>query len=404
MGRTFVYLCLCSRLLTIALCKTHDHPEYLLFDNLFNGYNPDVRPTLEYQHTLFMNVSVNLIALHSLEERSQTLTATVWIDLEWTDVHLTWNGSEYNNIQSIIVPSEKIWNPDICVTNEVTNNKCLVRSEDGKALLEHTGKVTIWWNKEVKTGCDVDISQYPFDTQNCAIKIGTWYSVDENIRLVQKYDILDLDNYSPNEEWDIVSSHVTEIPVEDELNYTDLQFSMVIDRRPLFYLYSTVLPILLLSVLNMVCFVVPVESGEKLGMTMAIFLTFAVFMTMISSNIPKSSEHVFKFGIFMTMHLLMSGLTIMLEVFVTNIYYKPKDMKMNGFYKWMFRHLVDNDKNDNEISASRPANNRERLFCAVDETDPWQKLSLRLDKVFGYIVASINTLLILLFFVTVSLG
>lgn len=404
MGRAFVYLCLCSRLLTITLCKIHDHPEYQLFDELFNDYNPDVRPTLEYQHTLLVNVSVNLIALHSLEERSQTLSATIWIDLEWTDVHLTWNRSEYNNIQSIIVPAEKIWNPDICVTNEVTNNKCLVRSDDGKALLEHTGKVTIWWNKEVKTGCDVDISQYPFDTQNCAIKIGTWYSVDEKIKLERKSDKLDLNNYSPNEEWDIVFSNVTEIPVEDELNYTDLKFSMVIDRRPLFYLYSIVLPILLLSVLNMVCFVVPVESGEKIGMTMAIFLTFAVFMSMISSNIPRSSEHVFKFGIFMSMHLLMSGLTIIVEVLVTNIYYKPKDMKMDRVYEWMFRHLVDNDKNDNEILANRPANDRERLSCAVDETDPWQKLSLKLDKLCGYFVTSINTLLILLFFVTVSLG
>lgn len=404
MGRAFVYLCLCSRLLTITLCKIHDHPEYQLFDELFNDYNPDVRPTLEYQHTLLVNVSVNLIALHSLEERSQTLSATIWIDLEWTDVHLTWNRSEYNNIQSIIVPAEKIWNPDICVTNEVTNNKCLVRSDDGKALLEHNGKVTIWWNKEVKTGCDVDISQYPFDTQNCAIKIGTWYSVDEKIKLERKSDKLDLDNYSPNEEWDIVFSNVTEIPVEDELNFTDLKFSMVIDRRPLFYLYSIVLPILLLSVLNMVCFVVPVESGEKIGMTMAIFLTFAVFMSMISSNIPRSSEHVFKFGIFMSMHLLMSGLTIIVEVLVTNIYYKPKDMKMDRVYEWMFRHLVDNDKNDNEILANRPANDRERLSCAVDETDPWQKLSLKLDKLFGYFVTSINTLLILLFFVTVSLG
>lgn len=404
MGRAFVYLCLCSRLLTITLCKIHDHPEYQLFDELFNDYNPDVRPTLEYQHTLLVNVSVNLIALHSLEERSQTLSATIWIDLEWTDVHLTWNRSEYNNIQSIIVPADKIWNPDICVTNEVTNNKCLVRSDDGKALLEHNGKVTIWWNKEVKTGCDVDISQYPFDTQNCAIKIGTWYSVDEKIKLERKSDKLDLDNYSPNEEWDIVFSNVTEIPVEDELNFTDLKFSMVIDRRPLFYLYSTVLPILLLSVLNMVCFVVPVESGEKIGMTMAIFLTFAVFMSMISSNIPRSSEHVFKFGIFMTMHLLMSGLTIIVEVLVTNIYYKPKDMKMNRVYEWMFSHLVDNDKNDNEILANRPANDRERLSFAVDETDPWQKLSLKLDKLFGYFVTSINTLLILLFFVTVSLG
>lgn len=368
MGRAFVYLCLCSRLLTITLCKIHDHPEYQLFDELFNDYNPDVRPTLEYQHTLLVNVSVNLIALHSLEERSQTLSATIWIDLEWTDVHLTWNRSEYNNIQSIIVPADKIWNPDICVTNEVTNNKCLVRSDDGKALLEHNGKVTIWWNKEVKTGCDVDISQYPFDTQNCAIKIGTWYSVDEKIKLERKSDKLDLDNYSPNEEWDIVFSNVTEIPVEDELNFTDLKFSMVIDRRPLFYLYSTVLPILLLSVLNMVCFVVPVESGEKIGMTMAIFLTFAVFMSMISSNIPRSSEHVFKFGIFMTMHLLMSGLTIIVEVLVTNIYYKPKDMKMNRVYEWMFSHLVDNDKNDNEILANRPANDRERLLQSMKQT------------------------------------
>lgn len=404
MGRAFVYLYLCSCLLTITLCKNHDHPEYLLFDKLFDDYNPDVRPTLEYQHTLLVNVSVNLIALHSLEERSQTLSATIWIDLEWTDVHLTWNRSEYNNIQSIIVPAEKIWNPDICVTNEVTNSKCLVRSDDGKALLEHTGKVTIWWNKEVKTGCDVDISQYPFDRQNCSIKIGTWYSVNEKIKLVQKSDKLDLDNFSSNEEWDIVFSNVTEIPVEDELNYTDLQFSMIIDRRPLFYLYSTVLPILLLSILNMVCFVVPVESGEKIGMTMAIFLTFAVFMTMISSDVPRSTEHVFKFGIFMTMHLLMSGTTILLEVLVTNIYYKPRDMKMNRVYEWMFRRLVENDKNDNEISATHPANDRERLSCAVDATDPWQKLSLRLDKLFGYFVTSINTLLIISFFVTVSFG
>lgn len=399
-----MYLYLCSCVLSITLCKNHDHPEYLLFDKLFNDYNPDVRPTLEYQNTLLVNVSVNLIALHSLEERSQTLSATVWIDLEWIDVHLTWNRSEYNSIQTIIVPADKVWIPDICVTNEVTNNKCLVRSDDEKVLLEHTGKVTIWWNKEVKTGCDVDISQYPFDRQNCSIQVGTWYSVDEKIKLVKKFNELDLDNYTPNEEWDIIYSNVTEIPVVDELNYTDIQFSIVIDRKPLFYLYSTVLPILLLSVLNMVCFVVPVESGEKIGMTMAIFLTFAVFMTMISSSIPRSSEHVFKFGIFMTMHLLMSGSTILLEVLVTNIYYTPKDTKMNGLYEWMFRHFVENDKNDNEISTTRPVNNREQLSCEDDETDPWQKLSLRLDKLFGYFVASVNSLLILLFFVTVSFG
>lgn len=53
------------------------------------------------------------------------------------------------------------------------------------------------------------------------IKIGIWYLVDENIRFVKKYDILDLFNYFFNEEWDIVFLYVIEILVEDELNYID---------------------------------------------------------------------------------------------------------------------------------------------------------------------------------------
>lgn len=87
-------------------------------------------------------------------------------------------------------------------------------------------------------------------------------------------------------------------------------------------------------------------------MMMVIFFIFVVFMIMISLNIFRLFEYVFKFGIFMIMYLLMSGLIIMLEVFVINIYYKLKDMKMNRFYEWMFRYFVDNDKNDNQILVS----------------------------------------------------
>ena len=399
-----VFLLLC--LIRFANSVSHDHPEYMLFDRLFkevnNEYNPDVRPTLDYHKTLLVNVSINLVALHSLTERSQTLSTTVWIDLEWTDVHLAWNRSDFGHISSIVVPMDKIWIPDICVTNEVTNDKCLIKSDEGRALLEYTGKVTLWWNKEVETRCDVDISQYPFDRQVCAIDIGTWYSEDEKIKLVPKFDNMDLSNYVLNEEWDIMDSNIQKVIIKDEKNFTDLRFEMVIDRKPLFYLYSTVLPILLLSILNMVCFLVPIESGEKIGMTMAIFLTFAVFMTMISSTVPRSSEHVFKFGIFMTMHLLMSGITILLEVFVSHIYYKPKETKMNKTLEWIFKQFIENDQNDNELSQALPSSDREQEMCSVLETDPWQKLALGLDKMFGYFVTVVNALLIFLFFVTVS--
>jgi hypothetical protein len=385
----------------------HDHPEYMLYEKLFNektnSYSPNVRPTLEYKNAILVNVSINLVALHSLMERSQTLRTTVWIDLEWTDVHLAWNESDYGHITSIVVPQDKLWIPDICVANEVSNDKCLLTSEEGKALLENTGKVTLWWNKEVHTRCDVDISRYPFDRQMCSITIGTWYSEDEKLKLVNKYTKIDLSNYVCSEEWDISDTSIGKILIDNEKNFTELQFSIVIDRKPLFYLYSTVLPILLLSVLNMVCFLVPIESGEKIGMTMAIFLTFAVFMTVISSTVPRSSEHIFRFGIFMTMHLLMSGATIIVEVIVSNIYYTPKDAKMNKICKWILKHFVRNDKNDNKTPTTLTANDTEHTMSAACESDPWKKLAMGLDRLFGYAVSMINFLLIVLFFVTVNI-
>ncbi|XP_062620562.1 acetylcholine receptor subunit alpha-like [Saccostrea cucullata] len=402
-----LYCLLQCEIKTTSGFKHQEHPEYMLFEKLFNDtvnkYNPNVRPTLDYHKPVTVNVSVNLVTLHSLSERSQTLRTTVWIDLEWTDLHMTWNRSLFGHIDSVVVPQEKIWIPDVCIANEVTNNKCLLKSENGKSLIDYTGKATLWWNREVQTRCDVDISRYPFDTQVCSIRIGTWYSEDEKVKLTPKSDNIDFNNYVLSEEWDIVSSSIKTVPIENDKNFTELEFVIVMDRKPLFYLYSTVLPILLLSVLNMVCFLVPIESGEKIGMTMAIFLTFAVFMTLISSMVPRSSEHVFKFGIFMTMHLLMSGMTILLEVFVSHIYYKPKGTDMNRMYTWILNHFVSNDKNDNEKRSSLHANENDVMVGFGFETDPWQKLAIGLDKVFGYIVTIINVLLILLFFVTVNI-
>ncbi|XP_062620547.1 acetylcholine receptor subunit beta-type unc-29-like [Saccostrea cucullata] len=402
-----VYCLLHCEVKTTLAFKRQEHPEYMLFEKLFNDnvnkYNPNVRPTLDCDKPITVNVSVNLVTLHSLIERSQTLRTTVWIDLEWTDLQMTWNRSLFANIDSIVVPQEKIWIPDICISNEVTNNKCLIKSENGKSLIDYTGKVTLWWNREVQTGCDVDISRYPFDSQVCPIRIGTWYSEDEKVKLTPKFDNIDFSNYVLSEEWDIVSSSIKTVLVENDKHFTELEFFIVMDRKPLFYLYSIVLPILLLSVLNMVCFLVPIESGEKIDMTMAIFLTFAVFMTLISSTVPRTSEDVFKFGIFMTMHLMMSGITILLEVLVSHIYFKPKGTKMNKVYTWVYNHFVSNGKNDSVKPSSLRVHEHETMMDFGFETDPWQRLAIELDKMFGYIVTIINVLLILLFFVTVNI-
>lgn len=59
---------------------------------------------------------------------------------------------------------------------------CLSHSADGdfaivhetKVLLEHTGMIT--WNPPAifKSYCEIIVLHFPFDLQNCSMKLGTW--------------------------------------------------------------------------------------------------------------------------------------------------------------------------------------------------------------------------------------
>jgi hypothetical protein len=356
------------------------------------------------------------------------LRTAVWIDLSWKDQHFAWNQTEFTNVKSILFPMKHIWIPDICIANAVTNDKCMLGTEFGQVLLEYSGKVTLWRYREIQTICNIDITLFPFDQQTCSIKIGTVYSEDEKLHLQPSYDKVDLSNYARNEEWNIIDSFVEKKLLTFNKNFTELEFTFVLVRKPLFHLYNTVLPILILSVLNMACFIVPIESGEKIGMTMAIFLSFAVFTTLISEMAPRSGENVFIFGIFMVMHLFMSGLTIVLEVIVLNVYHKPKDMKMKPIYIWLFTKICNKEKktmaeekeatygkmilqikNGSALWWNKEVGNQSNhivdqneVASHVEETEDWQKLAAGLDKVFGCVVTAINVLLILLFFLLVN--
>lgn len=62
------------------------------------------------------------------------------------------------------------------------NHLSSFRSADGdfaivkytKVLLEHTGKIT-WTPPAIfKSYCEIIVTYFPFDQQNCSMKLGTW--------------------------------------------------------------------------------------------------------------------------------------------------------------------------------------------------------------------------------------
>lgn len=52
------------------------------------------------------------------DERNQILTAYLWIRQTWYDAYLKWDRDQYDGLDSIRIPSDMVWRPDIALYNK----------------------------------------------------------------------------------------------------------------------------------------------------------------------------------------------------------------------------------------------------------------------------------------------
>ena len=73
------------------------------------------------------------------------------------------------------------------------------------------------------------------------------------------------------------------------ISYFD-RFTIYMRRKPLYYVMNIMLPCLMLSLLDLLVFCLPPESGEKVSLGITVLLSFSVFLLVIADNVPQTSE------------------------------------------------------------------------------------------------------------------
>jgi len=118
-----------------------------------------------------------------------------------------------------------------------------------------------------------------------------WLQVDVQNRSAE----VDLANYVFSGEWQLMSITVRRNEVYYACcrePYPDVTFTIVVRRRTLYYLFNIIFPCLWLTVLSLLGFWLPPDSGEKITLGITVLLAFSVFMLMIAENMPATSEFV----------------------------------------------------------------------------------------------------------------
>ena len=55
---------------------------------------------------------------------------------------------------------------------------------------------------------------------------------------------------------------------------------------------NTIVPVVMLSLLNVLVFLLPASSGEKMALAVTVLLSFTVYLSIISEVMPKTSESI----------------------------------------------------------------------------------------------------------------
>ncbi len=160
------------------------------------------------------------------------------------------------------------------------------------------------------TSCQLDITLYPFDSQHCEMDFVDWTYDGRFVDLINGSNKIGMDVYKKHGEWDIIKTESMRLEQffdsDRGIPFPTVKFVLHLKRKPRFYMINVVAPCILMSVLALLVFYLPPDSGEKVSLGITVLLSFSVFLLLIAENVPKTSDYVPLIGTYYKLILLYS--------------------------------------------------------------------------------------------------
>ncbi len=133
------------------------------------------------------------------------------------------------------------------------------------------------------------------------------------------------------------------------------RFTLVMRRKPLYYVMNIMLPCLMLSLLDLLVFCLPPESGEKVSLGITVLLSFSVFLLVIADNVPQTSETAPLLGKSLTRDSCLS----LLIMYLKHLRQRGKIVKKRHRFTWGWSQYCMNffylhNKKIAALTPSRP--------------------------------------------------
>ncbi|XP_060074961.1 neuronal acetylcholine receptor subunit beta-3-like [Ylistrum balloti] len=343
-----------------------------IYKHIFDGYDQRIRPVLNQSDPLLVEMSFFLSSINEFDEKSQKLVIAGWFIIQWTDEVLNWNTSEFGNISQVHIDGNSIWLPSIALVNTFGRINMLSQSSTN-AVVHADGKVKWFPADSFVVTCEVDITYYPFDTQECSLVFEIWNSPSSEVALVATSKSFDISSFKENVEWSIVKSEVQNRERDYGVSISFIDYFFHLQRRPKFVVLTIIAPVILLAFLNICVFLIPLSSGERNSFCVTVYLSYAVFLGLITAELPHNSKNVSYLTMYLLALLVFSVVIVLITVIQIRLFLENGETIVPAFFSKMFGFntrgtqcqvkpldIDDSEDNDADILEDREEKKRNR--------------------------------------------
>uniref|UniRef100_A0A4W6DVA1 Neurotransmitter-gated ion-channel ligand-binding domain-containing protein n=1 Tax=Lates calcarifer TaxID=8187 RepID=A0A4W6DVA1_LATCA len=126
-----------------------------------------MRPVKNWTSSTLVELDMLMYGILGVDEKTQTVTSHIWLQMRWKNEFLTWNPSDFCEIYMLTVPRSKLWIPDVNIREDASDTGSVQQSP--LVSLYPSGFVYANGRKRLTFTCQLRLFKFPFDTQNCNI-------------------------------------------------------------------------------------------------------------------------------------------------------------------------------------------------------------------------------------------
>ncbi|XP_031556572.1 neuronal acetylcholine receptor subunit alpha-10-like [Actinia tenebrosa] len=335
--------CICC--LTVPLCladnnETQQHER--LYQKVFNT-KTNFLPSKNHGKPLKVKFGFHLINIVEVNAKMQFITVYAWIIQKWNNHLLKWNPKEYNGIDKLSVKAENIWVPDILLYNNLDEQDRVgggPSTYKTRVVIDSNG-TNVWASPVMfKSFCRIQVRYFPLDSQTCVLTFGSWTNSLRHLDL----EAIDIEfptkYFTKNGEWLVynISLYRTEdaFPCCDD-RFAQLNFAIYISREAFDYLINLIVPCCLISSMIFLGFILPPESGERIGLSITVLLAMTVFQQLTFEIMPAYDFPIL--GQYYFAIVLEISASLVVTTVILNFYHRT-DRKMPGWVKKLLLHWM----------------------------------------------------------------